>query len=301
MRVVEILEDACRGHKSPLNAMSVDVEEHFHAAALANAYPRAGWAGLESRVTASTESVITQFDRWGAKGTFFTLGCVAERYPRLVRKIVDAGHEIASHGYDHIRVTDQMPQAFAADVTRTRKVLEDIGGQAVLGYRAANFSINDRTEWAFEALADAGYRYSSSINPIRHDHYGSPDAPRQPFRPGPGPVVEIPITAVPWLGRRWPAGGGGYFRLLPYGLWRRAVRRVNCAEARPVNFYFHPWEIDPGQPRAKVGAVARFRHYVNLDTMQSKLDRLLAEFRWGRMDQVYAEALAGGALARSAA
>lgn len=294
MLSVEHLDDGWR-EGDRRNAMSVDVEEHFHAAALSSGLPRAAWPGCESRVLANMDRLLDHFDRRGVTGTFFTLGSVAERHPGLVRAMVARGHEVASHGYDHVRVCDQTPEEFGQDIGRTKKVLEDIGGRAVLGYRAANFSIDDRTPWAFDVLAAAGYRYSSSVNPIRHDHYGVPDAPRQPFRPGPGPLVEIPITAVAWLGRRWPAGGGGYFRLVPYGLWRRAVRRVNVGEGRPANFYMHPWEIDPGQPRVAVGGLAGFRHYVNLEIMQGKLDRLLAEFRWGRMDHVYGAVLAAAA------
>lgn len=292
MRAVEAYADAVPAGAPLLNALSVDVEEHFHAAALDPALPRSTWDTLESRVVANTGRLIDLFARHGAKGTFFTLGSVAARHPGLVRAIAQAGHEVASHGYDHVRVCAQDPAAFAADVRRTRLTLEDIVGQPVLGYRAANFSIDRRTPWAHEILAEAGYRYSSSVNPIRHDHYGEPDAPRAPFRPGSSALVEIPVTTVAWLGRRWPAGGGGYFRLVPYTLWRQALHRVNGRERRPANFFIHPWEVDPGQPRAAVRGTARFRHYVNLGRCAGKLDRLLDDFSWDRMDQVYGAILA---------
>lgn len=292
MRAVEAYADAVPAGAPLLNALSVDVEEHFHAAALEPALPRSTWDTLESRVVANTERLIDLFASHGAKGTFFTLGTVAARHPGLVRAIAEAGHEVGSHGYDHVRVGAQDPAAFAADVRRTRLILEDIAGQPVLGYRAANFSIDGRTPWAHEILAEAGYRYSSSVNPIRHDHYGVPDAPRAPFRPGPSALVEIPVTTVTWLGRRWPAGGGGYFRLAPYTLWRQALGRVNGYERRPANFFIHPWEVDPGQPRAAVHGTARFRHYVNLARCAGKLDRLLHDFRWDRMDRIYGAILA---------
>ncbi len=220
--------------------------------------------------------------------TFFTLGWVAERHPRLIRRIVDAGHELASHGYSHIRVDDQSEDEFRADAGRTRRLLEDASGVAVTGYRAASFSIGRTTPWAHRILAEEGYRYSSSINPIRHDHYGMPDAPRFAFRPAADGVVEFPMTTVRLLGCNLPCSGGGYFRLMPYGLFRSAIRRFNRVDANPAIFYFHPWEIDPDQPRpGGLSAMARFRHYLNLDRMEHRLRRLLAEFDWGRMDRVF--------------
>lgn len=287
LRPNRIFDDTVPAGIPILNALSVDVEEHFHAGALARALPRSMWDCCESRVVANTRRMLDLFARRGAYGTFFTLGSVARHHPDLVRAIAAGGHEIASHGYDHFRVGEQSPRVFAEDVERTRKILEDVSGQPVVGYRAANFSIDHATAWAHEALTEAGYRYSSSVNPIAHDHYGVRDAPHRPFRPDRGNILEIPITTVAWCGLRWPAGGGGYFRIAPYALWRRVVGRVNVSEGRPANFFIHPWEIDPHQPRAKVGGLARFRHYVNLDGAEAKLDQLLAEFRWDRIDRVY--------------
>jgi polysaccharide deacetylase family protein (PEP-CTERM system associated) len=222
------------------------------------------------------------------KGTFFTLGWVAERYPQMMRRIAAEGHEIASHGWDHARVFTMDAKSFAADIERARKVLEDTSGSKVSGYRAPSFSIDARTPWAHEVLAEQGYTYSSSVAPIVHDHYGWREAPRFAFRPIVGAdFVEVPVTTVEVAGRRMAAGGGGFFRILPYALSRWAIARVNKADGRPALTYFHPWEIDPGQPRrADAPLRSRLRHYTNLDAMAGKLRRLLADFRWGRMDDV---------------
>ncbi|GBU16731.1 MULTISPECIES: XrtA system polysaccharide deacetylase [Methylobacterium] len=276
---------------TPRNAITVDVEDYYHAAALGSAYPRSAWDELPSRVEDATRRILDLFAAGGATGTFFILGSVARAHPALVRAIAEAGHEVASHGDRHYRVTEQTPEVFARDIRAAKAAVEDASGQAVQGYRAANFSIDRSTWWAFETLAAEGFRYSSSVNPIRHDHYGVPDAPRAPFEPLPG-FLEIPITTATLAGRRLPAGGGGYFRLLPYALFRFALGRVSRGEGLPLNFYFHPWEVDPGQPRADVGGRSRFRHYVNLDRMEGKLRRLLADFPWSRMDAVYAGELA---------
>lgn len=279
--------DALAAGEPVVNAMSIDVEEYFHASALGSVAPRERWDSLESRVVETTHRTLSLLAEAGARATFFTLGCVAERYPFLVREMAAAGHEVASHGFWHYRVGQQSPDAFLADVVRTKKLLEDISGQEVTGYRAANFSVDGDCWWAFERLAEAGYRYSSSVNPVLHDHYGVPGAPRSPFRPGRRDIVELPLTTVEIGGRRLPAAGGGYFRLLPYALSRTAMRRVNRRERRPVFFYFHPWEIDPGQPRLPARGRSRFRHYVNLGVMEAKLARLLRDFRWDRTDRVY--------------
>jgi len=272
-----------------VNAMTVDVEEYFQVSAFANRFSREDWETLPSRVEASVARLLDLFDRHGARCTFFTLGWVAERHGGLIRRIVDAGHELASHGYAHFRATDQTAEEFRADVRRTKALLEDIGGATVTGYRAASFSFDRTNPWAHEILAEEGYRYSSSIYPVVHDHYGVPDAPRFPFRPAAGRgVVEFPLTTVRWRGRNLPCSGGGYFRLVPYGLSRWAIRRVNHGDRQPAIFYCHPWEIDPGQPRTRgLGAKARFRHYVNLGRMEAKLERLLTDFKWGRMDKVF--------------
>ena len=274
------------------NAMSVDVEDYFQVQAFAGVIPRAAWDGIDRRVEANVGRILDQFARAGVHATFFTLGWIAERHPAMVRRIVAAGHELASHGYDHIRADLLDSKAFRADVGRTRLILEDIGGTAVRGYRAPTFSIGPRNPWAFEALESEGYRYSSSVYPIRHDLYGDPDAPRFPHQPGPGGLWEIPMSTIRLAGRNLPCAGGGYFRLLPYSLYQLALKRLNRS-GRPGIFYFHPWEVDPGQPRVTgCGRLSRFRHYVNLSEMPTRMDRLLREFAWDRVDQVFADLLA---------
>ena len=269
------------------NALSIDVEDYFQVSALASHFPRSRWDEQECRVEANVDRILAMLHEYGAKATFFTLGWVAERYPKLVRLIVMEGHELASHGYQHERASDQTPQMFGADVALAKAVLEDIAGVEVRGYRAPSFSIGARNLWAHEVLSENGYLYSSSIYPIAHDHYGMPDAPRFPWRL-PSGLLEIPVTTVRCFGRNWPAGGGGYFRLLPYPVSRWSIRRVNRSDHRPSVFYFHPWEIDPGQPRVTdADARARFRHYVNLEHMEERLQRLLGDFRWGRMDEIF--------------
>ncbi len=276
-----------------LNAMTVDVEDYFQVSALSGRVSRADWDGMECRVERNTDAVLTMFSDYGVRATFFTLGWVAERHPALIRRIVDAGHELASHGMEHVRVNAQTPEQFRGDIKRARRLLEDTGGCPVIGYRAASFSINQNTPWAFRILAGAGYRYSSSIYPIRHDHYGMPEAPRFAHDRSDGEgdgaaLLEIPITTVVVAGRTIPAGGGGYFRLLPGAASRWALRRVHTKDRQNCVFYFHPWEIDPGQPRVH-GLTLRtqFRHYTNLQRMERKLRRLLQEFRWDRMDRVF--------------
>ena len=272
-----------------VNAMTVDVEDYFQVQAFARVVSPAQWDGFDCRVEANVERILARFAENGARGTFFTLGWVAERYPAMVRRIVAAGHELASHGYGHAPVHSLTADAFRADVRRTREVLESIGGVAVRGYRAPTFSMGAKTPWAHAVLEEAGYAYSSSIYPIRHDLYGDPDAPRFPHRVAGTGLWEMPMTTVRLGGRNLPCAGGGYFRLLPYRLFRSGVRRLNRTEHKPAIFYFHPWEIDPGQPRiAGVAALARFRHYVNLGAMQGRLDRLLQDFAWDRMDLVFA-------------
>jgi len=273
------------------NAMTIDVEDYFQVSAFAAHIPRDSWPSLSCRVEGNIDRILTLLDEKGVKATFFTLGWIAERYPLMVRLIVDNGHELASHGHNHQRVTDQSPDEFQDDITRSKKLLEDIGGQAVIGYRAPSFSIGSRNLWALDVLREAGYRYSSSIYPIRHDHYGMPDAPRFKFLPrGPDGLVELPATTVKLFGRNFPAGGGGYFRLLPYGLSRWFMYRVNHTDLQPCIFYFHPWEIDPGQPRQKnICLKTRFRHYINLSRTESRIRALLHDFQWGRIDRIFLE------------
>ncbi|SHJ92466.1 polysaccharide deacetylase family protein, PEP-CTERM locus subfamily [Roseomonas rosea] len=282
--------------EAPRNAMSVDVEDWFQVQAFAGCIRREDWDGFSRRVEANTGRVLDAFGAAGIRATFFTLGWVAERHPALIRRIVAEGHELASHGYGHEQVDRIGEAAFRADIRRARGVLEDAGGVAVLGYRAPTFSIGPRTPWAHAVLAEEGHRYSSSVFPVRHDLYGTPDAPRGPHRPHPDGVMELPMTTLrvggAARGRNLPCAGGGWFRLLPYPLFRMALRRVNGTERRPGIFYFHPWEIDPGQPRvANAGRLSRFRHYTGLSRMSGRLEQLLRDFRWGRMDEVFAEAI----------
>ncbi|BCX82153.1 hypothetical protein MIT9_P1738 [Methylomarinovum caldicuralii] len=273
---------------TPTNAMSVDVEDYFQVSAFEPHIDRRDWDRWPHRVQANTERVLALFDEAGIKATFFTLGWVAERYPGLIREIVAAGHELACHGYDHRRATEQTPEAFREDVTRAKKLLEDTGGVAVIGYRAASYSIGRDNLWALEILQQVGFRYSSSIYPVKHDLYGMPEAPRFAFRPETASqLLEIPITTCDFLGRRWPCGGGGFFRLYPYAFSRWQLRRVN-REGQSAIFYFHPWEIDPGQPRPQgLGLKTRVRHYLNLGRMESRLRRLLQDFAWDTVANVF--------------
>ena len=271
------------------NALTVDVEDYFQVSAFAPHIDRADWDRLPCRVERNVDVILALLDEHGARATFFTLGWVAERYPGLVRRIVERGHELASHGYAHLRATDQNPAEFMQDVTRAKRLLEDIAGVAVKGYRAPSFSIGAGNLWAQKSLQEAGYRYSSSVYPIRHDHYGMPDAPRFAFYPeGGAGLLELPVTTVHLFRRNLPAGGGGYFRLLPYRVSRWCLRRVNEVDRQPCIFYFHPWEIDPGQPRQRgIGLKTRFRHYVNLSAMERRVRALCRDFRWDRIDSLF--------------
>jgi len=276
-----------------INAMTVDVEDYFQVSAFESHVDKSQWQTIPCRVEANTERILYLFDTHGVRGTFFILGWVAQRYPALVKKIVAGGHEIASHGWEHIRVNTQTPQEFRKDIERTRKLLEDISGEPVKGYRAASYSIGSGEAWAWDELADAGYLYSSSIVPIKHDLYGIPDAPRFPFTVAGGQLREIPITTIPLAGRNINCGGGGWFRLFPYAFSRWALNRVNKGEQQAGIFYFHPWEIDPDQPRPEgLGMKTRFRHYLNLDRTYGRLECLLKDFRWGRMDDIFLSARA---------
>lgn len=273
------------------NALTVDVEDYFQVSALAPHIDRQSWDTRPCRVERNVQRLLELFAQHNAQATFFTLGWIAERYPGLVRDIVAQGHELASHGYSHLRATEQSRSQFDADVRRAKALLESIGGCAVRGYRAPSFSIDHSNDWAFDVLVEAGYSYSSSVYPVRHDHYGMPNAPRFAYRSRPG-LLEVPLSTTQWLGRNLPASGGGYFRLAPYSLSRWALRRVNTIDNQPAIFYLHPWEIDPDQPRVPGTSLkTRFRHYLNLRKTEHRLGRLLSDFRWGRVDQVFGAGL----------
>jgi polysaccharide deacetylase family protein (PEP-CTERM system associated) len=271
------------------NAMTCDVEDYFQVSAFAPYIDRASWPARECRVEANIDRILGVFAAGDVKATFFTLGWIAERYPEMVKRIVAEGHELASHGYGHLRASDQTRAEFDQDIRSSKALLEDLGGQAVVGYRAPSFSIGEGNLWALEALTEAGYRYSSSIYPIKHDHYGMPSAPRFAFYPnGPDGLLEVPITTAMMMGKKLPAGGGGYFRLLPYALSKWMMEKVNREDREPTLFYFHPWELDPGQPRPEgLDAKSRFRHYINIDRMESRLAALTRDFAWDRMDRIF--------------
>lgn len=277
-----------------VNAMSVDVEDFFHAQALATAIPRSAWDVQPQRVEAATDRILALFERHGVRATFFILAWVAERCPGLIRRIAAAGHELASHGSEHRRVDEMGPEAFREDVRRSKRIIEGIGGGPVAGFRAPTFSIGRDSLWAFDVLAEEGYSYSSSIYPVRRDYYGMPEAPRAPFLPSRRHAIEeYPITTLRLAGRTLPCGGGGFFRLLPYGVSRAAIDRVNRVDQRPAIFYVHPWELDPGQPRvAGLSLKARLSHTLNLSRTESRLDRLAADFAWDRMDAVFRPGMA---------
>ena len=269
------------------NALTIDVEDYFQVSAFAPYIARADWDSRECRVERNIDRILALLDEHDTEATFFTLGWIAERYPQLVRRIASQGHEVASHGYGHERASDLDEVAFSADIRRAKGVLEDLTGSEVLGYRAPSFSIGQANLWAFDSLARAGHRYSSSIYPIRHDHYGMPDAPRFAHQAANG-LIEIPITTLRLFNRNLPSSGGGYFRLLPYALSRWMLQRVNEADRESAVFYFHPWEIDPGQPRIPgIDRKTRFRHYVNIHRMEGRLQSLLGDFKWGRMDRLF--------------
>jgi polysaccharide deacetylase family protein (PEP-CTERM system associated) len=271
------------------NALTIDVEDYFQVSALAPHIPRDTWPTIACRIEANMERILTLLDERKIKATFFTLGWIAERYPNLVRRIVHNGHELASHGYSHLRASDQSAAEFNEDIRTSKALLEDISGQRVLGYRAPSFSIGSRNLWALDLLLEAGYRYSSSIYPISHDHYGMPDAPRFAFYPnGDNGLLELPVTTVRLMNRNLPAGGGGYFRFFPYALSRWLLQRVNQYDRQSAIFYFHPWEVDPGQPRQKnLNLKTRFRHYINLDRTEARLRELTLDFKWDRMDRIF--------------
>ena len=275
------------------NVLTFDVEEYFQAEAFASVVRPEDWPAFDSRVVDATQRLLDVLGSANVRATFFVLGWVAERQPGLVTEIHARGHELACHGYGHQMLSRLTPQAFAEDVTRAKKVIEDIAGTRVIGYRAPTFSVTRQTEWSLEVLLEAGFRYDSSIFPIVHDRYGIPDAPRFAHRipiAGTGGVMaELPLSTLSVFGQRLPVAGGGYFRLLPYRLTRLAIRRLNTVEGQPAVVYLHPWELDPHQPRLAVGRLTWLRHTVNIDTTEDKLRRLLADFRFAPARQVLAE------------
>lgn len=282
---------------SVTNGLSVDVEDWFQVGAFEQVIAKESWPSLAVRVERNCDRILQMFADAGVKGTFFTLGWVASRHPALMWRIAKEGHELASHGWDHDRVFRMDRASFARDLDMSRKAIEDAAGVPVTGYRAPSFSIDSRTPWAYPVLAEQGFTYSSSVAPISHDHYGWREAPRFAFRPLSGAdLIELPVTTALFAGRRLAAGGGGFFRVLPYGFSRWAIRQVNDRERRPAIFYFHPWEIDPEQPRVANAPIrSRLRHYTNLERMADKLRLLMREFEWGRMDAI-ARAEAGRAV-----
>jgi polysaccharide deacetylase family protein (PEP-CTERM system associated) len=271
------------------NAMTVDVEDYFQVSAFEPYIAKEKWDTLPHRVEKNTHQILDIFEGRGIKATFFTLGWVAERYPDLIRRIIQDGHELACHGYEHIRVTEQTPDEFRIDVSRTKKILEDMSGHEIKGYRAASYSIGAKNLWALDVLQEQGFKYSSSIYPVKHDLYGMPEAPRFIYEPIENQdFKEIPITTVRFGNKNLPCGGGGFFRFYPYAFSKWAFDRINNQEEQSGIFYFHPWEIDPEQPRQQgLSLKTRTRHYLNLDKMENRIKRLLTDFNWDTMENVF--------------
>jgi polysaccharide deacetylase family protein (PEP-CTERM system associated) len=273
---------------SPIHAMTCDVEDYFQVSAFSGLVNRQDWEKFECRIPRNMDRILELFAENDVRATFFTLGWVAQTYPEVIRRVADAGHEIASHGMEHIRVWQQDERTFLEDAGSAKKILEDFSGTPVVGYRAASWSMDERTPWAHDVLEQAGYKYSSSIYPIKHDHFGVPDAPTVPYFAGDGELLEIPASVSEVGGRNLPAAGGGYFRLYPLAFSKWLIDRIQSSGTRPYVFYFHPWEMDPDQPRvAGATAKSRFRHYLNLKRFEPRLASLLQSYRWGRMDEIY--------------
>ncbi|MEQ1530243.1 MAG: XrtA system polysaccharide deacetylase [Methylococcales bacterium] len=275
--------------QAPINAMTVDVEDYFQVSAFEPYIDKKQWDNLPHRVQRNTHQILDLFAANHIKATFFTLGWVAERYPDLVKRIVAEGHELACHGYEHIRVTEQTPEQFRSDIRKTKQLLEDMAGVEVKGYRAASYSICAGNLWALDVLQEQGFKYSSSIYPVKHDLYGIPDAPRFMYQPiADSDFKEIPITTVRFGQKNMPCGGGGFFRFYPYVFSKWAFNRVNNQEHQPGIFYFHPWEIDPEQPRQQgLSLKAKTRHYLNLHKMEHRIKMLLTDFNWNTMEHVF--------------
>ena len=272
-----------------INALTVDVEDYFQVSAFERYVSRDDWDNLPRRVEYNTDRILKIFDEHKVKATFFMLGWVAERHNQMVKRIVKNGHELACHGYSHVKVTQQSSNEFYNDVQKSKAIIEDIGGVAVKGYRAASYSINETNLWALEILDELGFHYSSSIYPVKHDHYGMPDAPRFIFKPeNTFRLIEIPVSTIEIGKFNFPCGGGGYFRFFPYQYSYWAMNRVNKIDCQPCVFYFHPWEIDPDQPeQLGIDFKTRIRHYLNLSRMENRLHKLLTDFRWNTMENVF--------------
>lgn len=266
------------------NALTVDVEDYFHVAAFSSNISRNDWPTIESRVIGNTQKLLAIFDQFDVRGTFFVLGCVAQQYPQLVREIVQYGHEIACHGFSHRLIYEQTPGEFREETVRAKKLLEDITGSGVIGYRAASYSITRKSLWALDILVELGFLYDSSIFPVHHDRYGIPNAIRVPHHlstPKAFTIVEWPLSTARVLGFKLPVAGGGYFRLLPYWLSKWGLASINRSEEKPFIFYLHPWELDTGQPRVAASKLSQFRHYTNIDKCETRLRSLLHDFQFG--------------------
>lgn len=269
------------------HAMTIDVEDYFQVSAFENLISPTDWDNMAPRVERNMDSLLEMFSDHGCKATFFTLGWVAKRFPDMINRVVAEGHELASHGTMHQRASDQDYQQFKADVGDAKRLLEDLSGKPILGYRAPSFSFTKENEWVYDVLAEEGYTYSSSVYPVVHDHYGIPDAPRFRYQTSAG-IDEIPLSTLPMFGKNLPISGGGYFRLYPYMLTRWAVNRFVARDTQPYIFYMHPWEIDPEQPRvANISVKTRFRHYLNLKRVNWRFNRLLSDFEWSSMADIF--------------
>jgi len=270
-----------------INAMTVDVEDYFHVSAFENTIAKSNWDNMPLRVEHNTYRLLELFEKQNTKSTFFVLGWVAKRCPELIKAIVEQGHELASHGFSHQRATEMTRAEFTADVEQSKKILEDVSGTQVLGYRAPSFSVNDSNTWIYDVLVELGFKYSSSTYPINHDLYGVPEWPRFAYQREEG-ILEIPVPTIRKNEVNTGIGGGGYFRLYPYWLSKRRIDKFHQQEQQPYSFYFHPWEIDPQQPRIKEAPLkSKFRHYINLSKMEGKLEKLLEDYQWSTMKDVY--------------
>ena len=269
------------------HAMTIDVEDYFQVGAFEKIISPRDWDTMPMRVEQNTQRLMEIFAEKQVKATFFCLGWVAERFPSLIRKIVQEGHELASHGTMHQRASSQTREEFKSDVGDAKRILEDVSGQAVIGYRAPSFSFTKQNLWVYDVLAEEGYKYSSSVYPVAHDHYGIPDAPRSRYATEAG-IEEIPLSTLNMFGKNLPISGGGYFRLYPYGVTRWSLNKFEKQESFPYIFYMHPWEVDPDQPRVEgASAKSKFRHYLNLSKVEGRLKSLLSDFQWGSMAEVY--------------